>query len=74
MELESWTWIIPQRAARTLDKGPPILGILGIFGQPILELNFLSFLTTQEQGEGLATAKEEQADPLQLAAICSLLF
>lgn len=43
MDLESGTWIIPQRAARTLDKGPLILGILGIFGQPIPELNFLSF-------------------------------
>lgn len=43
MDLESGTWIIPQRAARTLDKEPLILGILGIFGQPIPELNFLSF-------------------------------
>lgn len=44
MDLESGTWVIPQRAAGTLDKGPLILGILGIFGQPIPELNVLGFL------------------------------
>lgn len=58
-QLQPGTWTIPQRAARTLDKGPLILGILGIFGQPTPELNFLSFLRAQEQGECLATAKEE---------------
>lgn len=66
MEPESGTWIIPQRIARTLDKGPLILGILGIFGQPIPELNFLSFLRTQEQGEGWATAKGEQTEKSSL--------
>jgi hypothetical protein len=43
VDLEPGTRIISQRAARTLDKGPLSLGILGILAQPIPELNFLSF-------------------------------
>lgn len=49
-QLQSGTWTIPQRAARTLDKGPLMLGILGIFGQPIPELNFLSFFKSRGAG------------------------